>query len=643
MRVLFAAFALLTAVSLNGQDYLTVKDLNKKAEKQYEEARQFINAGQNTEAVEVLNKLLKKEPAFIDGHLMQADLHLRQRAFAKAELGFEAALQLDSTYAPLAYYLLAQAEFEQQKYGEAKAHLQAYFATGKVPQKRSAEARQLLRSAEFAAKAIQNPVPFDPQPLPGTVNTESPEYLPSTTANGTFLVYTSRATPRNEDIFISEWQDSTWGPGKPLDALNTEFNDSSPSLSADGRAMAFARNDRNGNFDLYYARQEKGSWQDPERLPAPVNTAGFESQPALSADGDLLLFVSDRQGGYGRLDLWVTHRQPDGSWRAPENLGDMINTPLNEQAPFFHPDGQTLYFMSKGHPGMGQYDLFLSRLTPEGTWEQPYNLGFPINTSNNEGALMVSLDGQTAYFDTDQLGPTNRTEEMGNADLYTFELHAAARPQPATYVEATVRDAETKRPLQAKLEFVRLNSQKTHQRGQTDERGQFLVVLPKGKDYALNVSKEGYLFHSENFALSGAAALNEPYRLTIDLRPVPETGISVEKPSAPVVLRNVFFASGSAELKQESIPELDQLKVFLEDNPDRGIIINGHTDNVGEAEDNLALSEARAKAVRDYLASHGINPIRLGYKGYGETRPVATNETPEGRALNRRTEFEVVK
>jgi outer membrane protein OmpA-like peptidoglycan-associated protein len=157
------------------------------------------------------------------------------------------------------------------------------------------------------------------------------------------------------------------------------------------------------------------------------------------------------------------------------------------------------------------------------------------------------------------------------------------------------------------------------------------------------VSREGYLFHSENFALSELTDLTEPYQLIIELRPVPKTDISVEKPSAPVVLRNVFFASGSAELKQESIPELNQLKSFLEDNPERGIIINGHTDNVGEEADNLALSEARAKAVRDYLASHGINPIRLGYKGYGESRPIATNETPEGRALNRRTEFEIVK
>lgn len=643
MRLLAAALLLLLTFALHGQDYLTVKDLNKKAEKQYEAAQSHINAGQNAAAIEVLNKLLEKEPSFIDGYLMQADLHLRQRAFAEAESGFETALMLDSTYAPLAYYLLAQAEFEQQKYAEAQIHLKAYFATGKVPQKRMTEARQLLRSAEFAAEAVQNPVPFAPHPLPATINTDRPEYLPSMNANGAFLVYTTRTTPRNEDIFISQWQDSTWSPGQPLEALNTPFNDSSPSLSADGRAMAFARNDRNGNFDLYYARQENGSWQDPERLPAPVNTGGFESQPTLSADGNLLLFVSDREGGFGRLDLWATRRNPDGSWRDPQNLGDMINTPLNEQAPFFHPDGQTLYFMSKGHPGMGQYDLFLARLKPDGSWGRPHNLGYPINTTNNEGALIVSLDGKTAYFDTDQLGPTARTQEMGNADLYTFDLYPEARPQPATYVEATVRDAATKRPLQAKLEFVRLNTQKIHQQGQTDERGQFLVVLPMGQDYALNVSKEGYLFHSENFALSEPTDLTEPYQLIIELRPVPETDISVEKPSAPVVLRNVFFASGSAELKQESIPELNQLKSFLEDNPERGIIINGHTDNVGEEADNLALSEARAKAVRDYLASHGINPIRLGYKGYGESRPIATNETPEGRALNRRTEFEIVK
>ncbi|NRA50839.1 MAG: PD40 domain-containing protein [Phaeodactylibacter sp.] len=643
MRLFFVALPLLLTCTLYGQSYLTVDDLNKKALKQYEAVRGYINAGQNAAAIEALDVLLKKEPAFIDGHLMQADLYLRAQTFDKAEQGFETAIQLDSTYAPLGFFLVAQAEFEQQKYGEAQAHLESYFASGKAKGKRIAEARQMLKSAKFAAKAIQTPVPFDPKPLPSSVNTTRPEYLPTITANGDFLVYTTRTTPRNEDIFISQWQDTTWGPGEPLEALNTPFNDSSPSLSADGRAMAFTRNDRSGNFDLYYARQENGAWQDPERLPAPVNTGGFESQPALSADGNLMLFVSDRKEGFGKLDLWATRRNADGSWRNPQNLGEMINTPLNEQAPFFHPDGQTLYFMSKGHPGMGQYDLFIARLKPDGSWERPCNLGYPINTSNNEGALIVSLDGQTAYFDTDQLGPTARTQEMGNADLYSFPLHAEVRPRPATYVEATVRDAETKQPLQAKLEFVRLNAQKTHQQGLTDERGQFLVVLPMGRDYALNVSKEGYLFHSENFALSEATALDEPYQLIIELRRVPETGISVEAPSAPVVLRNVFFASGSSELMQESIPELDRLKAFLEDHPERGIIVNGHTDNIGDEAANLALSEARAKAVRDYLASHGINPIRLGFKGYGESRPIASNETPEGRAQNRRTEFEIVK
>mgnify|MGYP006268057041 CR=1 FL=1 len=643
MRMILATLAIFFALPLTGQDYLTVKDLNRRAEKLYEAAQQQVNAGRNTEAISTLDKLLKKAPTFMEGWLMQADLHLRQRSFGKAEAGFETAIQLDSAYAPLAYYLLAQAEFEQQKYEQAQQHLEAYFATGKVPQKWITEARQLLRSAEFAAEAIKQPVPFDPKPLSPAVNTQRPEYLPSMTANGEFLVYTTRVTPRNEDIYISEWQDTVWGPGEPLSAFNTPYNDSSPSLSADGRALAFARNDRTGNFDLYYARQEKGSWTEPERLPAPVNTAGFESQPALSADGNLLLFVSDREGGYGRLDLWATRRRADGSWRQPQNLGDMINTPLNEQAPFFHGDGQTLYFMSKGHPGMGQYDLFLARLQPNGIWSSPANLGYPINTANNEGAIIVSIDGKSAYFDTDQLGPTERTEEMGNADIYTFQLHEAARPQPTTYVEATVRDAETKRPLVAKLEFVRLSTQRPHQSGKTDERGAFLVVLPLGEDYALNVSREGYLFHSENFALKEVTALDEPYQLDIELRPVPEEGISVEDPSKPVVLRNVFFDSGSAALRPESIPELDRLKAFMEDNPERGIIINGHTDNVGEAADNLALSEARAKAVRDYLASYGINPIRLGYKGYGESRPIAPNDTPAGRALNRRTEFEVVK
>jgi outer membrane protein OmpA-like peptidoglycan-associated protein/tetratricopeptide (TPR) repeat protein len=638
--LLFLILCLPTAIS--AQDYLTEKEVSGRVEKLYRSAQSQFRSGQAQEALESLEKVLEKSPTFIDAWLFYADLQLRQKDYAGAEASFEQALSIAPDYAALAYYLLGQTEFEQQKFAEAVTHFQTYLDSGKVSERLLEEAEQWLRNATFAQEAVQQPVPFLSTPLSSAINTDKPEYLPSISADGRYLVYTSRLQADNEDIMISEWQDSSWQPGRPVVALNTPFNDSSPSIAANGQSMVFARNDQRNNFDLYYARQSNGQWEAPERLPAPVNSGAFDSQPALSADGKELYFVSDRQGGKGQLDLWMSNKKADGNWGKPINLGNTINTSLNEQAPFIHPDGQTLYFMSKGHPGMGNYDLYLSRRQSDGSWGKPMNLGYPINARENEGAIIVSLDGQTAYFDSDKADPTGQNREMGNADIFQFPLHAAAQPQPATYVQAKVRDESTKRPLQADVSFVRLKDGQLHTEDQTNEKGQFLVVLPMGEDYALNVSKAGYLFHSEHFALAEAAAMTDPKELLIELRPIPKQNETESKDRKPIILRNVFFDTGSSVLRSESASELQRLVALLEQNPDMHIRINGHTDNVGQPEENQALSEARAKAVYEYLSEQGISNDRLAYKGFGESRPVDSNETPEGRQRNRRTEFEVV-
>jgi outer membrane protein OmpA-like peptidoglycan-associated protein/tetratricopeptide (TPR) repeat protein len=626
--------------ALIAQEYITRKDADKKALKYFEEARSALNNSDKEAALEALDKSLKKEPAFVDALLMKADLWLQLKNYASAEETFEKALTIAPDYAPLALLFVAEAEFEQQKYDEAIAHAQQYLKEGKPSERRQQKADKMLKNAQFALRALKTPLPFQPQSLGPNINTARPEYLPSLTADGRFLVYTSRTDGKREDIFFSERRDTGWTTGVPLESLNSPFNDSSPAIAANGKAMAFARDNRDGNFDLFFAEKIRGQWQEPKRIPAPVSTAHWESQPSLSADGQTLYFVSDRPGGKGKLDLWVSHRQEDGSWGQVANLGSRINTSYNEQAPFIHPDGQTLYFMSKGHPGMGEYDLFLSRKDETGEWNEPENLGYPINTQYNEGALAISLDGKTAYFDTDKFGPTGEYQEMGNADLFSFNLPANARPMPATYVQATVRDAESRAPLTAEVSFIRLRDNEQHIRAETDEEGQFLTVLPLGENYALNVSKKNYLFHSENFALEAIQSIDKPFMLDILLHQIPDSGTPMA--GTPIVLKNVFFDTGSADLLPTSVAELQQLKQLLVDQPGLRIQINGHTDNVGSPDDNQLLSEKRAQAVYNYLIQSGIAAERLQYKGFGERRPIADNGTSEGRQLNRRTEFEVV-
>ena len=348
-------------------------------------------------------------------------------------------------------------------------------------------------------------------------------------------------------------------------------------------------------------------------------------------------------------DIYVSQRLENGDWSQPKKLSAAVNTDDGDQNPFIHPDGQTLYFMSKGHPGMGGYDLFVTRKDENGAWQTPQNLGYPINTPSNEGALTISLDGKTAYFARDQsqlvAGEASAFDvaKPGNGtDIFSFELHPDVRPQPVTYVKAKVRDANTQRDLIAEVDFVDLKTGKTHTKSLTDEAGEFLVVLPMGKDYALNVAKQKYLFHSENFALAESNSLTEPYLLNIDLIPIEEKSNS-ETPIAkakPVILKNVFFATGSAELLDASLLELNRLKDLLVENPNLNIQINGHTDNVGSDNDNQTLSTNRAKAVYDFLIKNGITANRLRYKGFGESQPIATNDTEEGRQSNRRTEFE---
>jgi len=285
---------------------------------------------------------------------------------------------------------------------------------------------------------------------------------------------------------------------------------------------------------------------------------------------------------------------------------------------------------------MGKSDIYVSRRQADGSWGKAENIGYPINTTEKEFSLIVSTDGKTAYFSSD------RENGFGLVDLYQFDLHADARPAPVTYAKATVFDEKTKEKLIANVELIDLSTGSVHAKSITDENGEFLVV------------KKSYLFHSENFALKEKNTLDEPFLLEIGLQRIPEKPVlaTVKPPSPntalppkskPVILRNVFFETASADLKDASRSELNHLKDLLNEHPNIRIQINGHTDNVGNEADNLTLSENRAKAVFNYLVQNGISSTRMHTKGYGETQTIDTNDTPEGRANNRRTEFIIVE
>jgi outer membrane protein OmpA-like peptidoglycan-associated protein len=319
----------------------------------------------------------------------------------------------------------------------------------------------------------------------------------------------------------------------------------------------------------------------------------------------------------------------EGKFSTPIKLPDNINTPKEEQSVFIHPDNQTLYFCSHGHVGLGGSDIFMTKRQPDGSWSNPVNLGYPINTSDDENSLLVSPSGALAYF------ASGRPGGMGGLDIYQFELPAELKPEKITYVKGKVFNSRNNEPLEASFELIDMDSQKQVAKSYSQKNGEFLVTLTAGKNYIVNVSKEGFLFYSDNFNLKESVAdFTKPFQLDIPLMPI-DTGSVVE-------LKNVFFDVNKWDLKPESRAELDKLVTFLQRNPNLKIELSGHTDNSGDKKFNITLSSNRAKSVFDYLVNTGkISAARMTSRGYGDTRPKVPNDSPENKAKNRRTEFRV--
>ena len=617
---------------------------SEKAVRLYQKAL-ALQETQVTQAVAFLREAVRISPLYRDAWSKLGDLEGALGNFEEALLAYEKALQIDPVSRQLVWFYAAVAAMNLERYELAADKLRAFLALNPKNERQQASAERLLRQAQFSAQAVRNPVPFSPQLLGPEINSLLPEYLPSLSADGLTLVFT-RVLDNQEDFFFAQREstDAPWQPALPLSSLNTPANEGAHCLSADGNTLVFTacnRPDGMGSCDLYLSFRSQGTWSPPQNMGSPINSAAYETQPTLSADGRTLIFTARRAEGLGNNDLWQSEKKPDGTWGRPQNLGPILNTAEDDQAPFLHPDGRTLYFMSKGHPGMGGFDLFVSRKNAQGAWGPPQNLGFPINSPSNEGALVVSADAQTAYFAKDQDGKPRPGIPL--TDIWTFSLYEEVRPTPVTYARGTVVDAFTKKPLQATIEITDTRDSGSTYLLPVQADGTFLVCLPVGSDYAFSAQREGYLFFSEFFALSETREAANPYILEIALHPVPKDTSTATALETPVILRNIFFATGSAELQPASLPELQRLLQLLEENPHIHIQINGHTDDVGSESDNLLLSSRRAEAVYRFLLQQGIAAARLKYAGFGETQPILPNDSALNRSRNRRTEFIILK
>lgn len=633
---------LLVYQPLFSQKYTTAESTAPKARTAYLNGRTYLRQGDAPRALRAFEQALREDSMFIEAHLIWAETHFDNDHWEEAALGYEKVMRLNPNFHPSVPFNLALCMWRQDKFMEAYAHIETFLQSGVKNADMLYRAKRLAENCLFAAEAVKNPVPFSPKSVGTSINSPADEYLPALTADGNTMIFTRR-DGYDENFYTSTRQpDGSWSLAEYLHGVNTSQNEGAQAINADGVWLVFTACNRRGDgsqgsCDLYWSQQKDGDWTKPVPFSSTVNSKDWDAQPSISPDNKTIFFSSNRPGGQGGKDLWFTTRLPSGRYTEPQNLGPEINTPGDDQAPFLHPDGQTLYFTSNGLPGMGENDLYFVRRTPDGTWGKPQNLGYPINTKANEGTLTVSLDGKTAYFSANLPGGA------GGIDIYSFDLPAHARPQPVTYAKARVTDATTGQVLIAQVEFTDLKTGQVFASARTRADGSFLVCLPAGKDYALNVSKEQYLFHSENFNLVGTASFDQPFLLEIALQPITSGDEATARPTParPIVLRNVFFETGSAALLPTSTAELGRLVALLQETPALRIQISGHTDDVGDDASNQTLSENRAKAVYEYLIQNGIPAERLRYKGFGESKPIETNDTPEGRARNRRTEFVV--
>jgi outer membrane protein OmpA-like peptidoglycan-associated protein/tetratricopeptide (TPR) repeat protein len=632
-HLLLTLLSLLTASQTQAQ--YNPEKVNKKAAQLYSKGLELAQNDDFKGGIETLKQAVHVDPAFEEAWLSMAGMYGELKNYQGAIDSYEKARAIDSNFfkdynLPYSINLAGKGDFD--------AALQAIHTFLTVPNlnetsRKAGEYREKTYrfALDYSAAHPATGYKFDPLNMGDSINTAVSEYYPTLTIDGKTLIYTRRVNNFNEDFYESDKQQGGWAKARSLPGnINSNQNEGAQNISQDGQWLIFTGcnfPEGHGSCDLYISYLTPDGWSAPENMGDSINTESWESAPSLSPDKRDLYFSSRQPDGYGGSDIYVSHRLLNGRWSSPENLGPMINTVGDEGTPFIHADNQSLYFTSNGHPGYGGDDLFLARKSPKGAWGKPENLGYPINTIENEGSLVIAANGKTAYYASD------RADSRGGLDLYSFELREDVRPAQTLWVKGKVFDRQTRKGLPSSVVLTDLSTQQVVSNLQTDETGNYLITLPKGKEYAFNVKRKGYLFFSDNFSLNREQN-DTTFNIDIPLQPI--------EADAAIVLKNIFFDPNKYELKPASETELDQVVQLLKDNPTLHIQINGHTDNSGKMTDNKILSENRARAVTTYLVTRGITQIRLTFKGYGDTVPVADNSTPEGRAQNRRTELKVI-
>lgn len=642
------------------------EDLSKKAISYYEKGCDKKKY-KKPERIEFLTKALELEPDFAEAHLrmgleMIVRLKLDEKPFKPAIQPFMAAIKNCPQIHSEPYYYIGFAYYEEYQNDSAQKYLEKFIAFkdeddskfGKDYNFEMGNAKEMVKAIK-KEKGLKKDVPFNPVVVKG-VSTERDEYLTYVSPDDKKCFFVRKLPIKNPNVVYTidrekevfmiadRTTSGEFNSGEPMPYPfnETEDNQGGCTISIDNKHLYFAMMKNEGglqpNVDLYISDDNGDNWTDIRKLSPNVNHPKYwDSQPTIASDGLTLYFASDRPGGYGGIDLYVTKKDPKtGIWSAPQNLGPSINTKGDEKTPFIHSDSHTIYFSSTGHFGFGGYDIFYSRMDDNGNWTDPVNIGSPINGPGDDTGFFVSKDTKSAYFFSYDEGKV-RGKGIGKYDMYKFELYPEARPNEVVFFEGDIKSITGEAISGAVVEIKNTATKEKTHAVVDSTTGKFMaaISLKKKDNIILTVKKDSMAFNATVIDMKKVTSDNPPSAVNLS--------VSKAEQGKSFVINNIYYKTNSAEIEEGSKLILQSFAEYLIENPTIKVEIQGHTDNVGNPKDNEALSTNRAYSVKQYIESFKVSGSRIMAKGYGANQPIADNKTEDGRSKNRRTEFLILE
>ncbi len=644
---LFLCFSFLVGIA-NAQN--CDQEISKKSLKIFQKSLADYKEGKKREAQESMFQLTKSEPEYAQAFVALGRFYIEARppAVKTARKYFEKAISICPDSALYAHYYMGKIYYGSRDYEKAITSFEYFLKDVDLikTDEDYYEIKNYLEYAQVTYELLSHPVPFEPVKVEG-ISTNADEYLPIISPDNEFALFTRRIkryerkglTDRmvEKEIFTYSLRnhegvfEQGWEMEQPFNKME---NEGAATLTIDNNDLYYTvcfrdQQTKYLNCDIYHSRYYKGYWSKIESMGEHINKPNsWESQPSVTSDGSIIYFASNREGGLGGYDIYQINKLDDGNWSEPINIGAPVNTPGNEKSPFIHTDSQTLYFSSEGHKGLGGYDIFYARQDAEGKWQSPSNIGYPINSFDDDLSFFVSTDGHHGYY------ASNRFDENNKWNLYSFPLYKKARPQKVLLIKGQIDIEENNEPIIARIQLKNIRTKTITEIPVDSTTGKYVAAIIFKEDQILTVKKDGFVY-SSRYLSTEDTSLIQPKKVDFNIKKI-EVGKSYE-------IDDIYFVTNSAFLSEDACEIIDKFFEFLYENPNIKVEIQGHTDNVGKDEENLLLSDKRAKAVYQYLIEKGIPMSRLNSKGYGESMPVATNETYAGRATNRRTVFVILK